>query len=81
MSLYEYDSSLTCFLTTYTFAAFCRRSFHLGCMRGKMVLPKADERQWYCADCRAGQHECFLCKQRGTDNLVSFCAFILGRKV
>jgi hypothetical protein len=47
-------------------SAFCKRSFHLGCMEGRMTAPIGDDK-WFCDDCVVGQHLCFICNERGVD--------------
>jgi hypothetical protein len=41
----------------------CMRSFHLPCL-GMKAPPSGD---WFCIDCTERRHECFICKEKGTD--------------
>lgn len=55
----------------------CMQSFHYGCLANGLALKKKIEKQakqginidWFCHDCINGEHECFVCKKYGKDDL------------
>jgi hypothetical protein len=55
----------------------CKQSFHYGCLANGLALKKKIEKQlksslnidWFCHDCKNGEHECFVCKKYGKEYL------------
>jgi hypothetical protein len=47
----------------------CPRSFHEECIKPFDV--DLEGSVWYCSDCEEGIQECFICKEKGHDCIVS----------